>query len=344
MDPTDDGNWHLLFSDSWEGELDGAYLGFAYSTHNSGGCESGEIEWAVLHLEGTPATPPARPASPYSVDVRVGDDGGGLGYGRINSSRAEYGVPSKELARNSFAVEFDNWHGGEIQNEGDGHPSGFDPTGGALGTGSGQYHIGLNVNGSLWSVQRNIEVGVHDHQLPDIYQPRGIHARVLYDHGRVRAWVRSNGVATDWSLVVDSDIEPLSVNSSKALVGFTASTGGARTIMTVDNFEMRTLGDVGTSFVRADPDSGGSIALTDGIVVLNALFRGGEIACDDAADSDDSGTINLTDGVFIFRWLFGGGASPPPPTPSTPSYPSSDCGQDPTEDGLGCETGAPVCS
>ena len=66
--------------------------------------------------------------------------------------------------------------------------------------------------------------------------------------------------------------------------------------------------------------------------------------CFDAADTDDNGVLELTDAVRIFSWLFSGGAPPLPPTPSSGAYAEGDCGEDPTADGLGCETLSPTCS
>ena len=83
------------------------------------------------------------------------------------------------------------------------------------------------------------------------------------------------------------------------------------------------------NFIRGDADLNGTVNLTDVIVMLAHLFRGGPaLGCEDAADSDDSGTINLTDAIFTLRSLFQGGGPLPAP------YPES--GFDPTPDGLPC--------
>ena len=65
-------------------------------------------------------------------------------------------------------------------------------------------------------------------------------------------------------------------------------------------------------------------------VVAVPVADGGEGTLD-AADADDSGELNLSDAVWIFRYLFLGGDAPPDPGPAT-------CGEDPTDDDLGCVT------
>jgi serine/threonine protein kinase len=90
-------------------------------------------------------------------------------------------------------------------------------------------------------------------------------------------------------------------------------------------------------FRRGDANADGSMDISDGIFVLGHLFLGGgSPTCSDAADADDNGSLELTDAVFVFRHLFLG--SPPPSTPGPAS-----CGQDPSDDGLHCETYAAPC-
>ncbi len=83
------------------------------------------------------------------------------------------------------------------------------------------------------------------------------------------------------------------------------------------------------NFVRGDADANGAVNLTDVIVTLGYLFRGGPpLPCEDAGDSNDSGVVNLTDAIFTLRALFQGGGPLPAP------YPESSF--DPTPDGLPC--------
>jgi hypothetical protein len=328
FDPANDANWSLLYTDGWIAPPERLYLGLHYSVHNSSGCNPGEVDWGLVHFTGIEVPEPPVPADPHALAMRLGDRGAGLGYNRINSSLNEGIIASRALSLNSFAIEIDNWHNGQVFNDGDGgNVSGWNPVGGALGTGTGAYHIALDVHASMFSAQRNHQVGVHDDDLPDVYLSGGINVRVLYDHGLVRAWVRQND-SDAWTKVIDYEIEPLEVNSREALVGFGASTGGATCIMEVDNLVVRRIGGSAVSFRRGDADTNGAVNITDAVRVLNVLFLGiGQITCSDAADSDDNGAVNITDAVRILNVLFLGIGQIPLPG-------ISDCGGDPTDDGL----------
>jgi hypothetical protein len=84
-------------------------------------------------------------------------------------------------------------------------------------------------------------------------------------------------------------------------------------------------------FVRGDSDASGEVNLTDAVFTLLHLFLAGERPpCFDAADADDSGILTLSDPVFLLNGLFLGGE----PLPA----PAGDCGEDPTQDTLSCET------
>ena len=88
-------------------------------------------------------------------------------------------------------------------------------------------------------------------------------------------------------------------------------------------------------FQRGDVDLDGSLSITDPINLLVFLFAEGEApGCLDTGDADDSGELNITDAVNSLGYLFRGGA----PLPA----PFLECGVDPTEDELGCES-EPVC-
>jgi len=84
------------------------------------------------------------------------------------------------------------------------------------------------------------------------------------------------------------------------------------------------------AFTRAETDGDGALTLSDAVLTLMFLFRGGEQpSCLDAADSNDDGVIDLSDPIRTLLHLFNGGSPPPAP---------SDCGADPTPDGLDCMT------
>ena len=86
-------------------------------------------------------------------------------------------------------------------------------------------------------------------------------------------------------------------------------------------------------FRRGEANGDGRVDLADGVRILGSLFGGGQpIECDDAADANDSGTLDITDAVFLFNFLFAGGGAPPAPG-------VMECGEDATDDALGCEAG-----
>jgi hypothetical protein len=84
-------------------------------------------------------------------------------------------------------------------------------------------------------------------------------------------------------------------------------------------------------FVRSDVDQSSRLDVSDAVAVLRFLFAGERdlVGCEDAADSDDSGVLDASDAVFLLGALFRGGPAPAAPFP--------DCGEDPTDDALGCE-------
>jgi hypothetical protein len=83
------------------------------------------------------------------------------------------------------------------------------------------------------------------------------------------------------------------------------------------------------AFVRGDANSDSAVNITDGLLILEFLFLGGDVPrCEDAADIDDTGSIAITDAVSLLQHLFQGGPGPPPPYPEE--------GKDPTGDELAC--------
>lgn len=86
-----------------------------------------------------------------------------------------------------------------------------------------------------------------------------------------------------------------------------------------------------TTFRRGDGNADGTVDITDGVVLLAALFQGGGLpSCMDAADTNDDGTMDIADPIFIFQYLFVGGNPPPAPGPD-------ERGADPTRDVLDCQ-------
>jgi hypothetical protein len=89
-------------------------------------------------------------------------------------------------------------------------------------------------------------------------------------------------------------------------------------------------------FKRGEINGDGRIDISDGIVLLGALFLGqGGIICEKAADVNDEGRLDISDAISLFNYLFSGGQAPRAPFTS--------CGQDPTADNLTCEQ-SPACN
>ena len=87
-------------------------------------------------------------------------------------------------------------------------------------------------------------------------------------------------------------------------------------------------------FRRGDSNGDGQFDLADAVSLLYCLFLGGDCpSCDSAADANDDGALALTDAVYDFDHLFQGGPAP--------RAPFSECGVDPTDDGLTCDTSQP---
>ena len=85
------------------------------------------------------------------------------------------------------------------------------------------------------------------------------------------------------------------------------------------------------AYMRGDVDINGEHNLADVIAYLIATFGNrGRLACQDAADVNDDGRLSLGDAVHNLFALFARGLPPEMPYP--------DCGYDPTEDNLGCES------
>jgi hypothetical protein len=85
------------------------------------------------------------------------------------------------------------------------------------------------------------------------------------------------------------------------------------------------------NFRRGRMNADGVLDLADAVALLRILFAGkGTIGCEDAADANDDGKVNVSDAIAILGHLFGGKGLLPAPF--------SECGPDPTEDGLTCAT------
>ncbi len=84
-------------------------------------------------------------------------------------------------------------------------------------------------------------------------------------------------------------------------------------------------------FSRGECNSDGLVDVSDAVFLLSNLFQGGlRPTCEDACDGNDDGFVDLADAVYQFGFLFTGGP--------VPDAPFRVCGDDPTDDALGCSS------
>ena len=82
-------------------------------------------------------------------------------------------------------------------------------------------------------------------------------------------------------------------------------------------------------FRRGDFDGSGLIDITDVLLLLQYLILGdGEVICADASDANDDGLVDVTDALFTLLVIFISGEIPAPGM--------FECGEDPSDDEIGC--------
>ncbi len=88
------------------------------------------------------------------------------------------------------------------------------------------------------------------------------------------------------------------------------------------------------TFERGDANTDGITDIADAVFVLGYLFQGNRTpTCLDAADANDDGGVDISDASALLGYLFLGSGPPPPPL--------TECGIDPTDDAIGCESFGP---
>jgi hypothetical protein len=89
-----------------------------------------------------------------------------------------------------------------------------------------------------------------------------------------------------------------------------------------------------TPFIRGDTNGDSNLDIADAISILSFLFAAGPApSCEDAADANDDGAVDIADAIAVLSHLFGGAGDLPEPF--------GECGEDPTEDELGCNSYRP---
>lgn len=127
--------------------------------------------------------------------------------------------------------------------------------------------------------------------------------------------------------IVGPAIPLASVMAENSFGGFTVS-GDSLSVVGLTTSQVHQLGSA--FFSRGDTDGNQVYDVGDAIRILSSLFEGFPFrTCVDAYDFDDGGTVNLSDGVLLLTYMFAGGA--PPGSPLLPLR-----GPDPTPDDLPC--------
>ena len=83
-------------------------------------------------------------------------------------------------------------------------------------------------------------------------------------------------------------------------------------------------------FIRGDANLDKKTDISDALSILQFLFAGRTIECEDLADINDNGRLDITDAIYLLNYLFRGGNFPLPPFPEE--------GFDPTADELNCNS------
>jgi len=86
-----------------------------------------------------------------------------------------------------------------------------------------------------------------------------------------------------------------------------------------------------TEFIRCDPNDDGTSNIADAIWLVAEIFNnGGTSSCQKSADCNNDGGVDVSDATFSITYRFMDGAPPSAPFP--------DCGIDPTDDDLSCDS------
>lgn len=161
----------------------------------------------------------------YAAANLRGDNGSSLGF-QGNRLR------SRNECHQSFAVEADLWTGG-------GNPQ-TDPEGTGAPNFDLKYHVGIDANGNVSSIQTNVEFGVKT--LPDIFHANGVHFEIRYSPaGNVDVYLSGMNGATvvPRTHVLSAQVPP--ITGPDLLLGWTAGTGGATSTMEIDNPSLSTI-------------------------------------------------------------------------------------------------------
>lgn len=263
----------------------------AYMTHSGQGNPPADgMTFAVVATGANDGLASAFAPFPPGLGVTSlrGSGGGSLGYSSFDNN---FSMRGRVEGHPSFAIEMDNWVGGD----GGSDPANEPGDGGSPGN-PRTWHIGVDVQANVSSVQTNAQFGVPSPALPDIFSPQGAHIEVQYrPDGAINVWVSGvdkNGQEVPRMQVLSTVIPPLAAGD--VLMGFTGGTGGATSTQEVDNVKLSAICcEQADSAAITGPTSG---TKGEGSVKLTGLAGGVEVgAAATYAWSLVSGTAVLTD-------------------------------------------------
>jgi hypothetical protein len=207
------------------------------------------------------------------VETLCGDGGGALAFAGGETQNRD------EVAQ-SLAVEFDIWEGGPDDVRHQTYASYYEPPGVGAPNFDGTYHVGLDVNGSINSIQTNLSAGVPTEDMPDLFAPEGVHVKFLYlPSGAVRTYMQSNVEGSPERKVLDTYVDALPAGD--LIMGFTGATGGATVTAEVDNVTLSSV----------------CVELTDSVAISGETTGG--------VNGDNinlAATVGGADGAVTYSW------------------------------------------
>ncbi len=322
LDPADSCNWQLYHTETWADAPESVAVGYANCKHDSApDDETGDVTVGYRLLA-------PDPGATGRISTLIGCSGGSLGFAGCELNNTTETHPS-------FAIEADIWVGGG-NNE-------------VPGAGSNQAtedevaHFGLDLDGWVDSVQTNADFGVATADLPNLYDPAGVHMTVQYlPDGQVDVWVSQNAAdgepagVEEATHILSARIKPLP--AGPYLAGATAGTGGATVTTEIDNYTVSAIECVTGigPFIRGDCNDDGAVVgqVADAVFLLSYNFTGGPAPnCLAACDANGDGAVvgQVADAIYILGFNFLGGPAPVAPFP--------ECGTSAAESdlALGCE-------